>query len=501
MKSNTGCRKKMNYISTRGSGPVSASKAILSGIAPDGGLYIPAGFRQICIDDIVKLNAIDIADRVLQCFLDDFTADEISECARLAFTGRFETEDITPLKKAGGMYFLELFRGPTAAFKDVALSVLPHLLGAAVRKNGVTGEVMILTATSGDTGKAALEAFRNVKGVRILVFYPKDGVSAVQKAQMTTQEGSNVCVAAVRGNFDDAQRGVKKIFDRFRGENLFCGRQVRFSSANSINIGRLAPQVFYYFKAYADLLNGGEIRPGEKVNFAVPTGNFGNILAGLYAKRMGLPVGTLICASNENNVLTDFIRTGVYDRRRELVTTVSPSMDILVSSNLERFLYMLCGDSAAVRCRMEDLFKKGIYSIPEAELKKTRDEFYGGFCTGVETVSVIRSVWENGGYLMDTHTAAAAKVYGDFKKERDNGLKTVILSTASPFKFASTVLHAIGGTGTDEFRNIEELCRLTGVPAPGCLTGLFEKPVRHRDTVSTEDMEAYTVRKAGEESW
>jgi threonine synthase len=491
----------MNYISTRGSGPVSASKAILSGIAPDGGLYIPSEFRKICIDDIVKLSAVGIADRVLQCFLDDFSGEEISECVRLAFTGRFETEDITPLRNAGGMYFLELFRGPTAAFKDVALSVLPHLLNIASQKNAVTGDIMILTATSGDTGKAALEAFRDVKGVKVLVFYPEDGVSAVQKAQMATQEGSNVCVAAVRGNFDDAQRGVKKIFDRFEGENRFGGRQVRFSSANSINIGRLAPQVFYYFKAYADLVNTGGIRIGEKVNFAVPTGNFGNILAGLYAKKMGLPIGTLICASNENNVLADFIKTGVYDRRRELVTTVSPSMDILVSSNLERFIYMLCGDAGTVWSRMKDLASKGVYSISEEELQKTRDEFYGGFCTGKEAVLTIRSVWENSGYLMDTHTAAAAKVYGDFRKERDNGFKTVILSTASPFKFASAVLRAVGGTGTDEFGDIEELSRRTGVPVPECLKGIFNKPVRHRDTVSQEDMEAYTVRKAGEESW
>lgn len=490
-----------NYKSTRGAVAVPASKALLYGIAPDGGLYVPSEFKRLDLEKIVRSSAIEIANTVLFSFIDDLTFEKIAECTKNAYTDRFETGDITPLKKAGECYFLELFRGPTAAFKDVALYVLPHLMAAARAKNGLEGELLILTATSGDTGKAALEAFKDVKGVRVLVFYPKDGVSAVQKAQMVTQRGSNVCVCAVEGNFDDAQRGVKQIFDKYEGERHFGCRKLRFSSANSINIGRLAPQVFYYFKAYADLVKSNEIGLGEKINFAVPTGNFGNILAGLYAKRMGLPIDTLICASNENNVLTDFIKTGVYDRRRELFVTVSPSMDILVSGNLERLLYMLCGDSETVRLRMSELASKGYYSIPRLELETLQSEFYGGFCTGMLAESEIKRVWEEDGYLMDTHTAAARKVYDDFKRERDNGLKTAILATASPFKFASTVLRALGGSGTDEFKQIDELSRLTGVPVPECLKNLSEKPVLHRDSIAVGEMESYTVKKAGESNW
>ena len=383
---------------------------------------------------------------------------------------------------------MELVRGPTSAFKDVALSMLPQLITAARGQEGVTDEILILTATSGDTGKAALAGFRDVPGTKIIVFYPDAGVSKVQKAQMVTQEGENVCVCAVRGNFDDTQTGVKGIFAAGLPEG--CG--VRLSSANSINIGRLAPQVVYYFKAYADLLRSGRIAAGDEVDYVVPTGNFGDILAGYLAKKMGLPVGRLVCASNRNDVLTDFLRTGVYDRRRPFYKTLSPSMDILVSSNLERLLFLLCEDEDEVAGYMRDLSEKGTYTVSVAMLEKLHREFGFGCCDDTQTKEAIGRVWREHGYLMDTHTAVAWKVAEGY----ESAAPVVVLSTASPYKFPAAVLSAIGGDASgDEFEIMDRLHDLTGVPVPQGLATLRSKAERHTDVIDREDMQKYVLGK------
>ena len=424
----------MRYQSTRNhSHTATASKAILRGIAPDGGLYMlpDPGSRPFPMGKLPGMTALDISSAVLSLLLPDFTEAEIHTIVEASYRGKFETEDLTPLVKVGGRFVLELYRGPTSAFKDVALSVLPHLITAAKAKNGVKEDILILTATSGDTGKAALAGFCDVEGVRIIVFYPYGGVSAIQQAQMATQAGANVRVCAIRGNFDDAQSGVKAIFTSPHAAKALQGRAL-LSSANSINIGRLAPQVMYYFKAYADLLRHGEISMGEKIDFVVPTGNFGNILAGYLAKRMGLPAGRFLCASNANNVLSDFLATGVYDRNRPFHQTISPSMDILISSNLERLVYLASGgDDAAVAGYMHSLAQTGRYELSAEAKAAIQADFVGGYANDGQTKAAIRRVYERHGYLMDTHTAVA----WDVAERTALANKTVVLSTASPYKF------------------------------------------------------------------
>ena len=477
----------MDYQSTRNKDlRARSTAAVLQGLASDGGLFVARTIGDFDWRAVLELDTFSMAEAVLSALLPDF--EDMHGLVQRAYTGKFETDELTPLVQVGNRYVLELFRGPTSAFKDVALSMLPQLITAARRQEGVTDEILILTATSGDTGKAALAGFRDVPGTRIIVFYPDEGVSKVQKAQMVTQEGGNVCVCAVRGNFDDTQNGVKAIFSAGVPEG--CG--VRLSSANSINIGRLAPQVVYYFKAYAELLRGGRINPGDRVDYVVPTGNFGDILAGYLARRMGLPVGRLVCASNRNDVLTDFLRTGVYDRRRPFYKTLSPSMDILVSSNLERLLYFLCENEAEVAGYMADLKEKGVYTVSPALLEKLHEHFGWGCCDDEGTKAAIGRVWQEHGYLMDTHTAVAWSVAESYESDAP----VVVLSTASPYKFPAAVLSAIGGDADgDEFDVMDRLHAITGVPIPKALAALRQKPVLHRDVISREEMQAYVLGK------
>ena len=470
----------MDYISTRGQSPaVDSAQAVLSGLAPDGGLYMPRAVPAFDWQHCLTLSAQQMSAAILSALLPDIP--NMEALVKRAYTGKFETEDLTPTVPVGDFQVLELFRGPTSAFKDVALSMLPQLLTAAKQEKGIAQEIRILTATSGDTGKAALVGFQDVPGVSICVFYPFGGVSQVQRAQMVTQEGENVHVCAVEGNFDDAQTGVKNIFAACQGKAL----PFLLSSANSINIGRLAPQIMYYFKSYADLLSRKVISLGDKVDFSVPTGNFGDILAGYLAKKLGLPVGRLICASNANNVLTDFLTTGVYDRRRPLLKTTSPSMDILVSSNLERLLYLLSGDTALVAGLMKDLSEQGFYRVPDALLGAIQAEFAAGYCNDAQAEAVIGRVYRERGYLMDPHTAcgwAAAEAHrGD--------APTVVLSTASPYKFSTAVLTAIGAdTSGSEYDRMERMQTLTGIPIPPALAALRTKPERHTGVIPKEKM-------------
>ena len=470
----------MDYISTRGQSPaVDSAQAVLSGLAPDGGLYMPRAIPAFDWQHCLTLSAQQMSAAILSALLPDIP--NMEALVKRAYTGKFETEDLTPTVPVGDFQVLELFRGPTSAFKDVALSMLPQLLTAAKREKGIAQEIRILTATSGDTGKAALVGFQDVPGVSICVFYPFGGVSQVQRAQMVTQEGENVHVCAVEGNFDDAQTGVKNIFAACQGKAL----PFLLSSANSINIGRLAPQIMYYFKSYADLLSRKVISLGDKVDFSVPTGNFGDILAGYLAKKLGLPVGRLICASNANNVLTDFLTTGVYDRRRPLLKTTSPSMDILVSSNLERLLYLLSGDTALVAGLMKDLNEQGFYRVPDALLAAIQAEFAAGYCNDAQAEAVIGRVYREQGYLMDPHTAcgwAAAETHrGD--------APTVVLSTASPYKFSTAVLTAIGAdVSGSEYDRMERMQTLTGIPIPPALAALRTKPERHTGVIPKEKM-------------
>ena len=483
----------MLYRSTRGGAPaVSSARAIVEGLAPDGGLYTmaPGELPKLDWRALKDLEYAALAARILSALLPDFPVGEAESMVRRAYAGKFSDPRIAPLVDADGELFLELFHGPTAAFKDVALCLLPHLMTAASVKCGHRGDILILTATSGDTGKAALEGFRDVDGIRILVFYPRDGVSAVQQAQMVTQAGANVRVCAVEGNFDDAQSGVKAIFSAVP-EGL--------SSANSINIGRLVPQVVYYFSAYFDALRLGRVADGEPLNFSVPTGNFGDILAGWLAAELGLPVGTLICASNANNVLTDFLRSGVYDRRRLFRKTLSPSMDILISSNLERLLYLLSGDSGYVASLMAQLADEGHYAVSDALRGKLRSRFAAFCCDDAGTRAAIAEVWEKHHYLMDTHTAVAWRAARDFGAAHG---PTVVLSTASPYKFPAAVLSALGKLpDCDEFAMMDALEILTGVPMPANLRGLRERPVLHRDCVAPADMLDYVKAKKAEPSW
>ena len=479
----------MRYHSTRNDQNfVDSAEAVLEGLAPDGGLYMPQQIPALDWKQLLKGSSQEISCAILSALLPDIP--NMPRLVANAYTGKFETEDLTPSVSVGDSTVLELFRGPTSAFKDVALSMLPQLLTAAKREKGVAEDIMILTATSGDTGKAALVGFRDVPGVRICVFYPYGGVSQVQRAQMVTQEGNNVAVCAVRGNFDDAQTGVKQIFTAFQGKKL----PFRLSSANSINIGRLAPQVMYYFRAYKDLLAAGKIKLGDKVNFSVPTGNFGDILAGYLAKKMGLPVGTLICASNANNVLTDFIRTGTYDRRRPLLKTTSPSMDILVSSNLERLLYLLSGDTKLVASLMKQLREAGAYTVPEALKAAIQKEFWAAYCDDARAAEIIGRVYREQHYLCDPHTASGFAAAEDYRNETGDLTPMVILSTASPYKFPAAVLSAIGGdTGGDEFEQMERLQQMTGVPIPAPLASLKGKKELHTDVIEKEAMSTYVL--------
>lgn len=468
-----------------------STRAVLEGIAPDGGLYIcdPASL-DFDWQGALRLDTLSMAAKILSALLPDFP--DMEDIVRKSYAGKFPTADLTPLVPVGDKYVLELYHGPTSAFKDVALSVLPRLIGAAAKAEGMQGDVVILTATSGDTGKAALEGFHDVKGTRIIVFYPYGGVSAVQQAQMATQTGDNVKVCAVRGNFDDAQTGVKQVFAACKGRDL---QGAMLSSANSINIGRLAPQVVYYFRAYGDLVKAGRIAPGDKVNFVVPTGNFGDILAGYFAKAMGLPVGRLVCASNANDVLTEFISTGRYDRRRPFYKTTSPSMDILVSSNLERLLFLLSRDSVYVAGLMQQLSADGAYQLSGELLDKLQQDFSCGCCDDQGAADVIGRLWREQHYLCDPHTAVAWSVAEQLDAElRGTGAPTVVLSTASPYKFPAAVLSALGRSGSDsEFRMMDELAQLSGVPIPGNLSGLEGRPVLHKDVIDKDAMLDYVL--------
>lgn len=476
----------MQYQSTRDKSiNVSAAEAIKTGLSAEGGLFVPKELPQISASQLrafAKMSYNERAVAVLSNFLTDFTDEEIAACVNAAYTKeKFETDTIAPVYKLSDThYFLELWHGPTCAFKDMALQILPHLLTKSIEKCGATEECVILVATSGDTGKAALEGFKDVKGTRIFVFYPDKGVSEIQKLQMITQEGNNVGVAAVEGNFDDAQTGVKKIFTDEDYKALLKLNGFALSSANSINWGRLVPQIVYYFSAYADLVKNGEIEFGEKINFAVPTGNFGNILAGYYAMKMGLPVNKFICASNENNVLTDFIRGGVYDRNRKFHTTISPSMDILVSSNLERLLFDITdGDDKKVAGYMAALMRDGKYEVSAADREKIQSLFYAACCDDEQTKQSIVNVYKQYAYVMDTHTAVAKHVCDKYIEETGDTTKTVIASTASPFKFNQSVLIALEGlasvAGKDEFALLERLSEVSEMPIPESLSALKTK--------------------------
>lgn len=479
----------MLYHSTRSLAcQATSAQAVLEGLAPDGGLYMPQALPDFDWRSCLTGSTLDMATAILTALLPDIP--NMPQLVHRAYAGKFETEDLTPTVPAGPFQVLELFRGPTSAFKDVALSMLPQLLTAARDALGVQEEIRILTATSGDTGKAALEGFHDVPGVGICVFYPDGGVSQVQRAQMVTQEGSNVHVCAVRGNFDDAQTGVKQIFAACQGKQL----PFRLSSANSINIGRLAPQIVYYFRAYRDLLDRGVIQMGQQVNFSVPTGNFGDILAGYLAKQLGLPVGTLLCASNANNVLTDFITTGTYDRRRPLLKTTSPSMDILVSSNLERLLYLMSQDTALVASLMEQLNREGVYTVPESLLAAIQDQFWAGCCDDSRAEALMGQIWRDHGYLCDPHTAAGWAAALDYTAQTGDTRPMVVLSTASPYKFPAAVLSALGLDATgDGFDQMDRLQAATGIPIPKNLASLRGKPELHTAVIDKEQMLPYVL--------
>lgn len=487
----------MDYISTRDSGHrVSAAQAIVSGLSPDGGLFLPESLPQFSLSEIEAMAKTGYAGRavaVLSRFLTDFSEDELREYVSRAYAPeKFPPKAVAPVVPLDeNAHILELFHGPTCAFKDFALQLLPFLLTASLRKTGCDKTVVILVATSGDTGKAALEGFADVPGAKICVFYPDGGTSNIQRLQMTTQAGENVMVFAAEGNFDDAQNGVKRIFtDRAYAEEL-ADRGYILSSANSINWGRLVPQIAYYFSAYCELLNAGRVKPGDPVNIVVPTGNFGNILAAYFAKHCGLPVGKLVCASNRNNVLTDFITTGTYDRNRGFYVTTSPSMDILISSNLERLLYLLCGrDDKVLRGYMEALAKMGKYTVGADVLAKLQSEFAAGCADDAATAAAIRGVYRETGYLCDTHTAVAVNVYRDYAAKTGDRTPTVIASTASPFKFANSVLPAAFGRAADggDFALLAKLAELSGQPAPQALAGLQDKTERFTSTVEPAKM-------------
>jgi threonine synthase len=481
------------YGSTRGNGEkITASMAILKGLAEDGGLFVPDSIPalDVPLKELLGKSYQEIAYQVMSRLLTDFTEEELRNCINRAYDSKFDTPEIAPLVKKGNSYYLELFHGSTIAFKDMALSILPHLLTTAAKKNGVTNEIVILTATSGDTGKAAMAGFADVPGTRIIVFYPKDGVSPVQEKQMLTQKGENTAVVGIYGNFDDAQTGVKNIFNDKEMKEKLAGAGFQFSSANSINIGRLVPQIAYYVYAYLRLMEAGEIQENEQINVVVPTGNFGNILAAYYAKEMGIPIACFICASNENKVLYDFFRTGCYDRNRDFRLTNSPSMDILISSNLERLIYKIAGNDAEKnRNFMEQLGAEGKYEITE-EMKEKLREFYGNYANEEETAQTIRQVYEETGYVLDTHTAVGKAVYEKYKKETQDNTKTVIASTASPFKFTRSVMTAIDKKYEDmeDFQLVDELSELAKIPVPQAIEEIRTAEIRHNTTAQVSQM-------------
>ena len=482
------------YKSTRDAEKtVTASQAILKGLADDGGLFVPVSIPKlpVSLGELKEMTYQEIAYTVMKEFLTDFTEEELKSCIAKAYDSKFDTEEIAPLAKVEDAYYLELFHGATIAFKDMALSILPHLLTTSAKKNQVKNEIVILTATSGDTGKAALAGFADVEGTKIIVFYPKNGVSRVQELQMVTQKGDNTSVVAIHGNFDNAQRGVKAMFENKELEKELNEAGYQFSSANSINIGRLVPQVVYYVYAYAKLLQNEEIAEDEEINVVVPTGNFGNILAAYYAKNMGIPIAKLICASNENKVLYDFFQTGTYDRNREFVLTTSPSMDILISSNLERLIYKISGEDARKDTDlMTELKTKGSYAIT-GEMKANLADFAAGYATEEQVAKTIHDIYEDTGYVMDTHTAVAATVYKAYREDSKDDRKTVIASTASPYKFAGSVMSAIDSKykGQDDFKLIEELQKVSGTELPNAIKEIMNAEIRHNTECDVDQME------------
>lgn len=483
----------LQYVSTRdASEVVSASQAILKGLANNGGLFVPTFIPKldVSLEELSKMTYQETAYEVMKLFLSDFTKEELQTCIRRAYDDKFDTEEIAPLVYADGAYYLELFHGSTIAFKDMALSILPHLMITSARKNQIKNDIVILTATSGDTGKAALAGFAGVEGTKIIVFYPKDGVSPIQKQQMVTQAGDNTLVVGINGNFDQAQTGVKQMFADAQLAEELDRAGYQFSSANSINIGRLVPQIVYYVYAYSRLLAHGKIAAGESINVVVPTGNFGNILAAFYAKNMGLPIAKLICASNENKVLFDFFQTGVYDKNRPFVLTNSPSMDILVSSNLERLIYRIAGeDTVKNAALMRDLVAEGRYEITP-EMKEQLADFYGNYASEEETGRAIHDLYDKTGYVIDTHTAVASSVYEKYRQDTGDDTVTVIASTASPFKFARSVMGAIDASyqQMDDFDLVDKLSEVSGVTVPKAVDEIRHAEVRHKTICEVEEM-------------
>ncbi len=490
------------YQSTRNAKEkATASEAILKGLASDGGLFVPVKLPvfDMPFTEMAKLDYKQVAYEVMKLFLTDFTEEELKRCIAGAYDSKFDTQEIAPLREADGAYYLELFHGATIAFKDMALSILPHLLTTAAKKNHVDEEIVILTATSGDTGKAALAGFADVPGTSIIVFYPKDGVSPIQEKQMVTQRGANTTVVGIRGNFDDAQNGVKEIFGNTELAKTMKQKGFRFSSANSINIGRLVPQIVYYVYAYTRLLAAGKIADGERMNVVVPTGNFGNILAAYYAKCAGLPIGKLICASNDNKVLYDFFRTGTYDKNREFILTTSPSMDILISSNLERLIYKIAGNDAGKNAElMRALSQEGVYNITP-EMRRELADFCGGYATMEQTAATIRALYEKTGYIIDPHTAVAASVYHSYKEETGDKTVTVIASTASPYKFTRSVMTAIDAKydSMGDFELVDELARLSGTKVPQAIEEIRNAQVLHKMVCGKDEMQAAVEKILG----
>ena len=484
---------ELMYSSTRNDKvKLTASQAILKGLADDGGLFVPERIPALDVpmDTLADMSYQETAYEVMSRFFTDFTEDELKDCIKKAYDSKFDTPEIAPLVDADGAYYLELFHGATIAFKDMALSILPHLMTTSAKKNQVKNEIVILTATSGDTGKAAMAGFADVEGTRIIVFYPKNGVSKVQELQMRTQKGANVDVVAIHGNFDNAQSGVKQMFEDQELAKELADKGYQFSSANSINIGRLVPQVAYYVYAYTKLLANGEIKDGEKINVVVPTGNFGNILAAYYAKNLGVPIAKLICASNDNKVLYDFFQTGTYDKNREFVLTTSPSMDILISSNLERLIYTIAGQDAQKDAElMTQLKEKGVYEIT-AEMKEGLKDFVGGFATEEEVKETIHDTYQKTGYVMDTHTAVAAHVCAQYRKDTQDEKKCLVASTASPYKFVRNVMTAIDPKydEMEDFALIDELEKVSGFPIPNAIKEIRDAEVRHTTECDADQM-------------
>ena len=490
------------YRSTRSKNEtVKASQAILKGLADDGGLFVPEAVPTLdkTLEELSNMTYQETAYEVMKLFLTDFTEEELKDCINKAYDSKFDTEVIAPLVEADGAYYLELFHGATIAFKDMALSILPHLLITSAKKNHVKNEIVILTATSGDTGKAALAGFADVEGTRIIVFYPKNGVSPIQEKQMVTQKGDNTFVVGITGNFDDAQTGVKMLFGDKELAAQMDAAGFQFSSANSINIGRLVPQIVYYVYSYAQLLKEGKVEKGEKINVVVPTGNFGNILAAYFAKNMGIPIAKLICASNENKVLYDFFETGIYDRNREFVLTTSPSMDILISSNLERLIYLTAGcDAEKNAAFMKSLSRDGKYEIT-ADMKANMVDFYGNYASEQETADTIKKLYEKTGYVIDTHTAVAATVLQKYQEATKDDAKVVVASTASPFKFTRSVMNAIDTKydSMTDFELVDELSKLANVDVPKAIDEIRTAPVLHDTVCDKEDMKSVVMKFLG----